>query len=233
MNERGRTRRQRKAPFDLALTVTRVGNIFTTHTAVSAGFDRFAPDLMEKYFKRYAEKELSISFGDLLSLGRQNPNDSSEPFNMAFLAIRGSGAVNGVSQLHGQVSRRLFQGLFPRWPEDEVPVTHVTNGVHVPTWDSAEADQVWEATCGKDRWREETENLEADFRSVSDSTLWQLRTGGRKSLVDYVRRLHLRQLAGRGASSEELSQAAEALDANALTLGFARRFGRTSGRIFY
>ena len=210
--------------FDLALTVTRAGNLFTTHTPVSAGFDRFAPDLMEKYFKRYAEKELSISLHDLLSLGRQDPNDSSESFNMAYLAIRGSGAVNGVSQLHGQVSRRLFQGLFPRWPEIEVPVRHVTNGVHTPTWDSVEADRLWEITSGKNRWREATENLEDDFRSVSDSDLWQLRTDGRKSLVDYVRKLHVRQLAGRGASSKELSQAAEVLEPNTLTLGFARRF---------
>lgn len=213
-----------KRPFDLALTITRAGNLFTTHTPVDAGFDRFAPDLMEKYFKRYAEKELSISFHDLLSLGRQDPNDSSEPFNMAYLAIRGSGAVNGVSQLHGQVSRRLFQGLFPRWPEVEVPVTHVTNGVHMPTWDSAEADRLWEASCGKERWLEATENLEADFRCVSDSDLWQLRADGRKSLVEYTRKLHVRQLAGQGASSEDLSRAAQALDTNTLTLGFARRF---------
>ena len=105
-------------PFDLALTVTRAGNLFTTHTPVEAGFDRFAPGLMEWYLKKYAEEGLSISFEDLLALGRRDRRDSSEPFNMAYLAIRGSGAVNGVSQLHGQVSRRIFQTLFPRWPED-------------------------------------------------------------------------------------------------------------------
>ena len=80
-------------------------------------------------------------------------DDAAEPFNMAYLAVRGSGAVNGVSRLHGDVSRRIFQPLFPRWPEAEVPVGHVTNGVHVPTWDSAEADRLWERACGKDRWR--------------------------------------------------------------------------------
>src|SRR6202035_3558264 len=88
-----------KQPFDLALAITRAGNLFTTHTPVKAGFDRFAPQLMEKYLKSYAEEELSISFSDLLALGRQNRNDSSEPFNMAYLATRGSGAVNGVSML--------------------------------------------------------------------------------------------------------------------------------------
>jgi len=213
-----------KQRFDLALTITRAGNLFTTHTPVEAGFDRFAPELMEKYFKAYAEKELLISFHDLLALGRQDRNDSSEPFNMAYLAIRGSGAVNGVSQLHGQVSRRLFQRLFPRWPEIEVPVTHVTNGVHMSTWDSAEADRLWEVSCGKERWRGTTASLEKKLRAVRDSDLWQLRADGRKALVDYVRKLHVRQLAGQGASSEDLAHAAEALDTNTLTLGFARRF---------
>ena len=136
-------------PFDVALAVTRAGNLFTTHTPVEAGFDRFAPSLIERYLRKYAEEKLSISVDDLLALGRRDRQDSSEPFNMAYLAIRGSGAINGVSKLHGQVSRRLFQPLFPRWPETEVPVTHVTNGVHTPTWDSAEADRLWELSCGK------------------------------------------------------------------------------------
>jgi len=211
-------------PFDLALTITRAGNLFTTHTPVEAGFDRFTPDLMEKYLKGYAEKELSISLQDLLALGRRDRHDHSEPFNMAYLAFRGSGAVNGVSRLHGQVSRKIFQILFPRWPQAEVPVTSVTNGVHVPTWDSAEADELWESSCGKGRWRGTTENLESALRCVSDSDLWQLRARSRKALVDYVRKVHVRQLAGQSVSLEELSRAAQALDADVLTLGFARRF---------
>jgi len=215
---------ENKVPFNLAFTVTRAGNLFTTHTPVGAGFDRFAPDLMDKYFRRYVENDLSISFHDFLSLGRQDRNDSSEPFNMAYLAIRGSGAANGVSKLHGQVSRRLFQVLFPRWPEDEVPVAHVTNGVHMPTWDSAEADRIWEEVCGKYRWHDATESLESDFRYVSNTDLWQLRTSARKSLVEYVRKRHVRELAGRGATREELEQAASVLDPDVLTLGFARRF---------
>jgi glycogen phosphorylase len=211
-------------PFDVALTVTRAGNLFTTHTPVEAGFDRFAPGLMEKYLKSYAEQGLSISFEQLLALGRRDRKDSSEPFNMAYLAIRGSGAINGVSKLHGQVSRRLFQPLFPRWPETEVPVTHVTNGVHTPTWDSAEADRLWEAACGKDCWRGTLSNTEKDVRAASDSDLWQLRGDSRKALVNRVRRTYTRQLAGRGASSEERAQGAQVLDENILTLGFARRF---------
>lgn len=211
-------------PFDLALTITRAGNLFTTHTPVDAGFDRFAPGLMDRYLRRYAEAELSISFEDLLALGRRNRHDSSEPFNMAYLAIRGSGRVNGVSRLHGQVSRRLFQSLFPRWPEAEVPVSYVTNGVHTPTWDSAEADHLWERTCGKDRWYGTMAATEGGFRAVSESDLWQLRAASRKDLVDYVRRIHVRQLASRGASAENLAQAASVLENDTLTLGFARRF---------
>ncbi len=211
-------------PFDVALSVTRAGNLFTTHTPVEAGFDRFAPSLIERYLSKYAEEQLSISVDDLLALGRRDRQDSSEPFNMAYLAIRGSGAINGVSKLHGQVSRRLFQPLFPRWPETEVPVTHVTNGVHTPTWDSGEADRLWELSCGKQCWHGTLADTERDIRRASDASLWQLRADSRRALVEYVRRLYGRQLADRGASSEDRAQAALILDDNILTLGFARRF---------
>jgi starch phosphorylase len=211
-------------PFDVALNVTRAGNLFTTHTAVEAGFDRFAPSLIQRYLTRYAEEKLSISIDELLALGRRDREDSSEPFNMAYLAIRGSGTVNGVSKLHGQVSRRLFQPLFPRWPETEVPVTYVTNGVHTPSWDSSEADRMWELSCGKEFWHGTLADAENNIRSVGDSDLWQLRADTCKALVAYVRRLYGRQLATRGASPEDLAQAALILDEKVLTLGFARRF---------
>ena len=211
-------------PFDVALAVTRAGNLFTTHTPVEAGFDRFAPSLIERYLRNYAEEKLSISVDDLLALGRRDRHDPSEPFNMAYLAIHGSGAINGVSKLHGQVSRRLFQPLFPRWPEAEVPVAHVTNGVHTPTWDSVEADRLWEFHCGKQYWYGTLADKEKDIRAAGDSDLWQLRTDTCKDLVAYVRRLYCRQLAARGASPEDLAEAAQILDENALILGFARRF---------
>jgi starch phosphorylase len=210
--------------FDVALAITRAGNLFTTHTPVEAGFDRFAPSLIERYLRKYAEEKLSISVDELLGLGRRDRHDSSEPFNMAYLAIRGSGGINGVSKLHGQVSRRIFQVLFPRWPEAEVPVTHVTNGVDMPAWDSAEADRLWELACGKNRWRGTLANMEKEVTAVGDRDIWQLRADNRKVLVDYVRRLYVRQLATRGASSEDLAQAALILDNDILTLGFARRF---------
>ena len=211
-------------PFEVALAVTRAGNLFTTHTAVAAGFDRFAPALIEQYLGGYAEQKLGIRLRDLLALGRQNPDDASESFNMAYLAIRGSGAVNGVSRLHGEVSRQLFEPLFPRWPADEVPVGHVTNGVHMPSWDSPAAVDLWTEASGKDRWLGTTESLEQEIRRISDTTLWQFRTAARKSLVEYARERLSRQLAASGASPEAVDEAKQVFDPNALTLGFARRF---------
>jgi starch phosphorylase len=211
-------------PFDVALVVTRAGNLFTTHTAVGAGFDRFAPALIEQYLRGYTEQRLGIGLHDLLALGRQNRDDSSEPFNMAYLAIRGSGAVNGVSRLHGKVSRRLFEPLFPHWPEDEIPIGHVTNGVHMPTWDSAPADDLWTGSCGKDRWLGMTQTQEECIGRLSDARLWQLRTAASKSLVEYARERLSRDLTAAGAPSEEVEAAKHLFNHSALTLGFARRF---------
>jgi starch phosphorylase len=223
--ERARSFMQENAqPFEIALAATRAGNLFTTHTAVAAGFDRFAPSLIEQHLGRYAQEKLGVSVRDLLALGRQNPNDSSESFNMAYLAIRGSGAVNGVSRLHGKVSRHLFASLFPHWPEEEVPVGHVTNGVHMPTWDSAAADDLWTKACGKDRWLGTTNTLEADIRRVSDDNLWQFRMAASKSLVEYARQRLARHYAAAGASTETVEEASHLFDPNVLTLGFARRF---------
>ncbi len=211
-------------PFDVALSATRAGNLFTTHTPVAAGFDQFSPALIEQYLGDYAETTLGITRHDLLALGRRDPNDSSEPFNMAYLAIRGSGAVNGVSRLHGAVSRRLFAPLFPRWPEADVPVGHVTNGVHMPTWDSAAADTLWTEACGKDRWLGPPVHLEQDIRRVSDATLWQFRTAASTSLIDYARQRLARHYVSAGASPEMVETASHLFDPHVLTLGFARRF---------
>ncbi len=210
--------------FEEALAVTRAGNLFTTHTAVAAGFDRFQPALIEQYLGGYAEQKLRITLNDLMSLGRQNPNDSLESFNMAYLAVHGSGSINGVSHLHGKVSRQLFQPLFPRWPADEVPVGYVTNGVHMPTWDSAEADKLWTEACGKDRWLGTTETLDENIHRISDEKLWQFRTDALKSLVEFARERLSRQLAESGSSPEMVDSTKQIFDPNALTLGFARRF---------
>ena len=191
---------------------------------MAAGFDRFAPGLIEQYLGGYAEQRLGITRHDLLAMGRQNPGDASEPFNMAYLAIRGSGAVNGVSNLHGRVSRHLFAPLFPHWPTQEVPVGHVTNGVHMPTWDSSPADDLWTDTCGKDRWLGTVETLEQDICKIPDARLWEFRTDASRSLVEYARERLSRQLAATGASPEAVVDANHLFDCNTLTLGFARRF---------
>jgi starch phosphorylase len=212
-----------RLPFATALAITRAGNLFTTHTAVAAGFDRFAPALIGQYLDSYAS-ELGITLDDLLALGRAHPSDPSEPFNMAYLAIRGSGAVNGVSRLHGVVSRQLFAPLFPGWPTGEVPVGHVTNGVHMPTWDSEAADALWTDACGKERWLGTTEDLDQRIREVPDATLWKFRQAARKPFLDYVRRRLALQVTAAGASAAEIDRAQAVFDPAALTVVIARRF---------
>ena len=222
--ERARTYMgERGQPFAVALAATRAGNIFTTHTPVAAGFDRFSPRLVSQYLGRYAEK-LGIGVGGLLALGRENPESGDEPLNMAYLALRGAGMVNGVSRLHGEVSRRIFQRVFPRWPEHEVPVIHVTNGVHVPSWDSAGADTLWSDACGKERWLGALGSIQEDFRRLPDDRLWEFRRQRRRELIDYARERLAWQLERRGATSEQVQRATDVLDPEALTIGFARRF---------
>jgi len=210
--------------FDEALTATRPGNLFTTHTAVTAGFDLFSPALIEQYLGVYAKEQLKISLINLLALGRQNPDNSSEPFNMAFLAAHGSGAINGVSRLHASVSQSIFSPLFPHWPTDEVPISYVTNGVHMPSWDSIVADELWTNVCSKDRWLDCVDTLGAKIRKIPDNVLWQMRNQARDTLINYARKRLSRQLAASGADSKDVDQAKNLFDPSILTLGFARRF---------
>lgn len=208
--------------FAVALTATRAGNLFTTHTPVEAGFDRFAPALLKQYLTDYAH-DLGILPDRLLALGQSLTDGKQEPFRMALLAMRGSGAINGVSRLHGKVSREIFQPHFPRWPEIEVPVAHVTNGVHVPSWDSLEADSLWTSSCGKERWREDLQNIEAHIKSISDDKLWAMRTRNRLHLIEWLREHHCYQQSLRGQRIPAI-RTETLLDPNTLTLGFARRF---------
>lgn len=205
-------------PFEVALRATRAGNLFTSHTPVEAGFDRFHPELFTYYFRDYA-KQLGISDEQLLALGRCDACDDTEQFNMAYLAFRGAGAVNGVSRLHGEVSRGIFQPIFPRWPEAEVPVAHVTNGVHVGSWDSAMADALWTKCCGKMRWLGTLETVESGLRCLDDQALWDFRCQGRHALVRYLRPRLARQ-----NNNDTLHGHLPGLDPDFLTLGFARRF---------
>ena len=210
-------------PFNVALAATRPGNIFTTHTPVEAGFDRFSSELIGRYLIDYVEK-MEIGIETLMGLGRQEPANSQEPLNMAFLATRGSGIINAVSQLHAEVSRRIFQPLYPRWPRWEVPMTHVTNGVHMPSWDSASADECWTGACGKGRWLSTLENIMEDFKRVSGESLWELSMGQTRQLLPDVCGRLQRQLESTRASRELMTRCGQMLDPNALTIGFARRF---------
>lgn len=206
-----------------AISTSRAGNLFTTHTPVAAGFDRFPADLIRQQLGPYAT-QLGVSIEHLLALAADNPGGPGAAFNMARLAVRGSLAVNAVSGLHEQVSRRLFAPWFPRWPLAEIPVCHVTNGVHIPSWDSAEADHFWTRMCGKERWRGDLAALPEVIGGVEDEALWRLRKQGRQQLVNFVRGRLVAQHAALAGSASRLRQAAEVLDPDALTLCFARRF---------
>ena len=208
--------------FEEARFATRAGNVFTTHTPVAAGFDTFAPALIVKYFRDYADT-FDITVDDLLALGKPIA-DPAQPFNMAFLAGRMSGTINGVSAVHGTVSRRLAQVGFPRFPENEIPIGHITNGVHTPSWDSEESDRLWTNTCGKARWMGALENLCDMVGCAGDEEIWAMRAHGRRTLIEYVRQRLVRDFGQRGEEIETVEHGRYVLDPNALTLGFARRF---------
>jgi len=224
-----------------ALWATRAGNVFTTHTPVEAGFDRFSRSLVEKYARYYSDL-LGISLDDLMALGgadakgsrsgregpvcgEENPEggENGKPFTMAILALSGCSHANGVSRLHGQVSRKIFQSRFMRWPEIEVPIDYVTNGVHIPTWDSPAAQKLWSLACPGGCGPEGIDHQKNGISGMSDEELWCFRSEARRDLVEYVRRRHVRQMQERGASEQQLRLARHILDPNVLTLGFARR----------
>jgi len=138
--------------------------------------------------------------------------------------MHGCSAANGVSRLHGEVSRNIFQPLFPEWPKNEVPIGHVTNGVHVPSWNSAGADSLWTDACGKERWLGGMNNMMGQIQALPDESLWTLRTQSRKHFVHFVRQVHTQQLVTDGASANGVAAIDSVLDSNALTLCFARRF---------
>lgn len=226
--ERARNLRERRnLSFWEALWATRAANVFTTHTPVPAGFDTFSPSLVKEYFSYWPDylDQLGISIEEFLALGRKNPSDEAEPFNMAYLAMRGCAKVNGVSRLHGEVSRGIFSELYPGWPVHEVPVEHVTNGVHTPSWSSPAALDLWTNAYGSRAcWLGNLGGLCESFGDVSDEDLWALRNHQRARLVGYVRRSLALLRARRQADPTQVRDAATVLDPQALTLGFARRF---------
>ena len=205
-----------------AIEAVRGGCIFTTHTPVPAGIDRFPRELIERYFTGWAE-EVGITLDDLMALGHRPGDEPDDRFNMAVMGLRLAGRSNAVAKLHGEVSREMFADLWPDVPVEEAPITSVTNGVHAPTWTSPEMDdlftryvlpQWWEA--GAERWER--------LADASDDEIWRAREQGRERLVAFVRERLRRQLQARGASASDVEWVDTVLDPKALTIGFARRF---------
>jgi len=210
-----------KLSLEEACWATRAGNVFTTHTPVAAAFDAFEPALVIKYFREYLD-DVGASVLDLLHLGHSE--NATARFIMAFLASRLCGSVNAVSAIHEGVSKRLARPVFMRWPEREIPISHITNGVHTPSWDSEDSDLLWTRVCGKDRWRGELGSIGAGIATASDEEIWSMRTFGRKHLVEYARSRLTRDLGQRGTDPDLIERARHVLDPNALTIGLARRF---------
>ena len=207
--------------FEAALWAARAGTVFSTHTPVEAGFDRYPLPLLAQY--RHAAMGASADAAAATAL-KLAGTEAGGLFNLAFLALRGSHAAFAVSARHEAESRQIFQPLFPRWPEREVPIGHVTNGVHMPSWDSPEADTLFTIAAGKERWRRMAEPLQDAIAEVGDASLWEMRGRSRQRLVSAVRERLRRHLTGRGRDPAMVARAESVLDPNILTLGFARRF---------
>ncbi|MBI5418186.1 alpha-glucan family phosphorylase [Candidatus Poribacteria bacterium] len=211
--------------FDEAYKACKASNIFTTHTSVSAGIDIFPPYLMDKYFPETFSQELKIDRNTFMGLGRINFNDNSEPFNMAILAIKTTVFRNGVSKLHGTVSRRMWKSLWPELLEDEIPIKSITNGVHVRSWISHEMENLINRYIGPSWIKNPADqSIWNQISKIPSSELWRAHERRREILVAFVREKLKKQIINRGGSIEEITQAEQVLDPDVLTIGFARRF---------
>jgi starch phosphorylase len=210
--------------FDHAVEAVTANTVFTTHTPVAAGNEAFSLPLMDKYFRRFCEQS-GIELSRLLNLGLQTGDRGYKFFSMTVAAMRLSSASNGVSKLHGQVSRALWKNLWPDVPEAELPITSITNGVHADTWMAPEMAALLERQLGKN-WRRQLGDPEFWQRvnAIPDPELWEIRQNLKMRLIHFVRARLMEQLRRQGASRREMAAAANVLDPNALTIGFARRF---------
>lgn len=210
--------------FNEAREAVRSGSIFTTHTPVPAGIDEFTPELMEKYFKNYYPK-LGLTFKQFLALGRLNPGDDSAPFNMAYLSLGLASHINGVSKLHGEVSRRIWSNFWPNVPLAEVPISSITNGIHHRSWISHDMKDLFDMYLGP-KWRTNPADLTI-WEGVDDipaEELWNTHQRRRERLVAYTRKKLVSQFKRRGLHTSEIELASEVLNPSILTIGFARRF---------
>jgi starch phosphorylase len=222
-----RARRLMKAEglsFPEAMEVVRESTVFTTHTPVPAGIDLFPPDLVERYFASF-RAELGLTADDLVDLGRPDPGDRSQPLNMAVLALRASSFVNGVSRLHARVARRMWKGIWPGVPEDEIPITHITNGIHPGSWISDDLRTLYDRYLGPN-WLEEPSDTGVwkHAEQIPGEELWRTHERRRERLVAFARRRLSEQLRARGTNDADVADAENVLDPEALTIGFARRF---------
>ncbi|HEY2999628.1 MAG TPA: alpha-glucan family phosphorylase [Acidimicrobiales bacterium] len=205
-----------------AIEAVRAGCIFTTHTPVPAGIDRFPLPLMDKYFGRWCD-EVGVTVDDLVALGHRPSDAADEPFNMAIMGLRLAGRSNGVAQLHGEVSRNMFGDLWPDVESDETPIGSITNGVHAPTWTSPEITDVLSRYVLPE-WDEAGADLWARIMEAPDDELWRAREQARERLVTFVRRRLKEAAATRGLTGSDVAWTDEVLDPRVLTVGFARRF---------
>ena len=198
--------------------------VFTTHTPVAAGHDRFPAGLVEEHLGKIREA-LHLSYEDFMGLGRVYPGDHNEPFCMTVLALKLSRYANGVSALHGVVSRRMWQPLYPNLPEENVPIGHITNGVHVQTWVAPQMRLLFDRHLGTDWPRDQRlpETWEG-IETVDDAELWETQQVLKARLINFVRNRLALQARRRNEPDAVVQRAMEALDLNALTIGFARRF---------
>jgi starch phosphorylase len=210
--------------FASAKEAVMAGTVFTTHTPVPAGNDVFPPHLVEHYLGNFLPF-FKIDRHELLGLGRQNPRDHNEPFCMTVLAIRLANSTNGVSQLHGQVSRKMWRNIWPDLPEAEIPITAITNGVHTRSWLAPDIIQLYDRYLGV-QWEERPTDHSIWKRvdHIPDAELWRTHERRRERLVAFARNRLRAQLKRRGAPPAEIARADEVLDPEALTIGFARRF---------
>jgi len=210
--------------FDEAVEATKSGNVFTIHTPVKAGLDEFRVELMDKYFGGYFPK-LGINRNRFLGLGRILPDDDSEPFKMPILALRLSSCTNGVSKLHGQISRGIWGSLWPGIPRNEVPIISITNGIHIKNWVSDEIDSLYERYLGLN-WADEAmdKSLWESIGQIPDEEFWRVHQRCKEQLIVFARSRLKAQMQRRGTYHTELNHAEEVLDPEALTIGFARRF---------
>ncbi len=215
---------EEKLDFATASEAVKAGTCFTTHTPVPAGNDAFPAQLMDQYFGDYISK-LGIDREGFYALGRIHPDNHSEPFSMTVLAIKLANTSNGVSALHGVVSRKMWNGIWPTLPDVEVPITSITNGVHTQTWLSPEIGQLFDRYIGI-HWEEEPTDFAIWKRveSIPDAELWRTHERCRERLVVMARARLRAQLKRRGSVPAEIDKAEEILDPDALTIGFARRF---------